>query len=659
MNKVLTLYDKSAWVINTTWRIWGNRGDKLSLFGIRNIGDLNLESHPVYSINEDSTNAKTPFTPFSVSEADLNLYLDKFMVTLNDISETTTDAINQRVFGSTENDDIKLNIYRTLKAIYDKWIGGVGSLNQVIFQGGTGRLDNDKKFAISRGRNEPALIDSYRFVTRSFEDIGDKFYINLTRMRDLMVGDKASESVYSIITRLLSDNNFDFIALPSYVDYNKVEEVESIFRPYTYAESANLASVGPSFVCVYVGQGSTKLDFDDDGDSEYPHPNDGFDFSETGPMPKDFDVRPNQFEDMGVAFKVNYGHQNQNIFKDLNLDQSEFTETAESLKIIDEIAKGPSSGNKTYIGQNLYNVWSVRSYKAGIEMLGDAMIQPMMYFQLDNIPMFHGGYLITRVKHKIVPNNMVTTFSGVRTKYTATPLITAYDFYMSMVESIDTSSAGTGPVNLPKSVPPIIETIIENGGMPSNIVQGNIKMSALGKVSGINNVVPKSNNLLLSEAIAPLSEMLNEWVKWMKSVGFSGSKDNKEIFANITSMYRTNEDQIRIRKEYPKSASAGVSNHQWGIALDFQFYKKNGDLIPNKPNIFVAPNGFGKSSFTTAFKVLNKNKINLTEKEDFYKNDDKNNSRAEIKIIVEDASGRDNELIATNTKNEINKRVKN
>ena len=38
------------------------------------------------------------------------------------------------------------------------------------------------------------------------------------------------------------------------------------------------------------------------------------------------------------------------------------------------------------------------------------------------------------------------------------------------------------------------------------------------------------------------------------------------------------------------------------------------DLVPNKPNILVAPNGFGKSSFAVAFDSLRSNKIELDEK---------------------------------------------
>jgi len=43
------------------------------------------------------------------------------------------------------------------------------------------------------------------------------------------------------------------------------------------------------------------------------------------------------------------------------------------------------------------------------------------------------------------------------------------------------------------------------------------------------------------------------------------------------------------------------------------------DLVPNRPNILVAPNGFGKSSFAIGFDSLKSNKIELDEKHYFNK----------------------------------------
>jgi hypothetical protein len=87
-------------------------------------------------------------------------------------------------------------------------------------------------------------------------------------------------------------------------------------------------------------------------------------------------------------------------------------------------------------------------------MMGNAMIQPMMYFQLNNIPMFHGAYMITHVKHSIKPNFMSTNFTGVRIRQVETPLISVKDLFMSLIDSLANSSVtdnsgsfGTTPIN--------------------------------------------------------------------------------------------------------------------------------------------------------------------------------------------------------------------
>lgn len=55
------------------------------------------------------------------------------------------------------------------------------------------------------------------------------------------------------------------------------------------------------------------------------------------------------------------------------------------------------------------------------------------------------------------------------------------------------------------------------------------------------------------------------------------------------------------------------------------------DLNPNKPNILVAPNGFGKSSFALAFDRLKRDKLELGDKEYFNK-DTANRPKLKIKL---------------------------
>lgn len=495
--------------------------------------------------------------------------------------------IEQQIFGSSDENVIKLLLYTTCKNIHDKWLAGVKDPKNLIFQCGDGsRNVTDLALSEKYGNPTPRLIDSFRFVSRSFKDIGDSLYINPIPVNDYLI--KAPNTcAYDAISDLLNANKFTFDALPTFINYRDVENVEAIFTPMAnYEEAVSQATCGPTFVCVYAGQTSKHLDFKN---SEYE--NDSFDFnclnSSVSPSaPDDFTEDIGGSDDPIAVFMVRYGQQNQNIFKDINLDQSEFSETDESLQIQDEISQKGSPTNRSLAGQNLYNVYSVRSYSAEVEMMGNPMIQPMMYFQLDNIPMFHGAYMVTRVKHSIKPNTMSTNFTGTRIRYAETPLITAMDLFMSLVDSTDTSAAGTGGVGGASSgnFPPIVRTIVENGGLNGNVEHGNIKTKAVPKIDGIDNskLNDKAENKLLEEAVDPLVKMLTDWVAWMKANGFTGSGG---YYAGITSIFRDYNKQVAIKAEYKGGAATpGTSPHGWAMAFDVQFMRKDGSKIKNTKN---------------------------------------------------------------------------
>lgn len=72
----------------------------------------------------------------------------------------------------------------------------------------------------------------------------------------------------------------------------------------------------------------------------------------------------------------------------------------------------------------------------------------------------------------------------------------------------------------------------------------------------------------------------------------------------------------------------------------------NLDILPNKPSILVAPNGYGKSSFAIAFDSLKSNKIELTE-QNFHNKKEEN--RPLLSILLEDGT----QLFANDTQNSI------
>lgn len=74
------------------------------------------------------------------------------------------------------------------------------------------------------------------------------------------------------------------------------------------------------------------------------------------------------------------------------------------------------------------------------------------------------------------------------------------------------------------------------------------------------------------------------------------------------------------------------------------------ELHANFPNLFIAPNGFGKSTIAITFEALKPNKIELY-KEDFHEGREENKPVVKIEIVGDNEAT----LIADSTKNEISK----
>lgn len=367
----------------------------------------------------------------------LNGVADEYKKLYNDFKKGTTndDVTKNEIFHSTNNTDILLNVYRYLSALSNKWIGEYTTDASLFFPCSTQITDTDKAIVTGETRTRIRLIDTFRFVDKAFNNIGDDFIINPRIMASMLSGNY-NQSFFDYVNRILADNNFNFIPLPAFVNFNDGKSVEEIFKPLSYKDAVNAGTVGPTFVCVYVGQLSSHLDlgnlseYDDDGLNLRP---DGI------RKDKSFNTTPNlsKGEMYAPVFEVNYAQQNQSYFKDIRLDQSEFTETEESLTIIDDLSKSADKNKGAYMGQNLFNIYQNRSYSAEVEAMGMPLIQPMMYFQLNNIPMFRGAYLIISTEHHIKPNYMETKFKGVRIKDVATPLYKSAFEIMDFLGDVD------------------------------------------------------------------------------------------------------------------------------------------------------------------------------------------------------------------------------
>ena len=339
-----------------------------------------------------------------VLDTDLDTYVNNF---LNNF-ETGESTQNSNVSSNEDSkkdkeikDGLKLQLYNYFKNINDKWIS-----------------DTKKGFNICGGKNKN-LIDYFKFIDRGWNNIGDKAVFDLKSFINL--GTDLDVSIYLFISKILRDSNFLFQILPNYINYRKTDEVSQIFRPQTTLED-NIAS-GPIFCCIYAGGNSQVLDIGER--NNYYFKNDGISFV-NGVIPKDLEKNNVSEIDENfslVAFRVAFGSQNQSIFKSVSLNQQEHKETAEYFKVLSDTIDKRGATQRSYQGTNLLKLFKTRSYQCTVESMGCMNIQPLMYFDLQNVPFFNGAYLITNVTHQISPNNMSTTFNGLRQSKFVTPVI--------------------------------------------------------------------------------------------------------------------------------------------------------------------------------------------------------------------------------------------
>jgi hypothetical protein len=223
----------------------------------------------------------------------------------------------------------------------------------------------------------------------------------------------------------LSKNNFIFFALPSYINFYGIqtavrtpgslldpEIANSAFGTYLTVDYQNSK---PKFLCMYVDKPSEHLDLKENQSVRFK--TDTFDLRRgvNNPILENQENKTDwAFSNKVVGFNLDFGIRNQNMFQSISLNQNQFKNTAESFQVLVNLGNQASGDKVAQQSQSLYNVYRSRSYTCEVVSLGNAMIQPTMYFNLRHVPMFTGPYLITNVSHSINENGFNTQFTGVR-----------------------------------------------------------------------------------------------------------------------------------------------------------------------------------------------------------------------------------------------------
>jgi hypothetical protein len=333
--------------------------------------------------------------------------LQNSLPNVNSVAEGQVDS-------DLEGPATKVDLWESFKSLNDKWISGNDFSNKTFFE-------------------DVLLLD------RASRNIGDKVLVDIYKLKNLLANINPKLDMMTMVESILVENHFVVMNIPSYVNFYNVQD--AVKNPKPRAEgslefantlfgthmSVDYRDSSSKLVCFYGGKPSEILDIKNNVD--YRYRNDVFDLRRASDNPLVEDLKNKNDWDKSnkvVGFNVDMGPQNQGVFTNFSVSQGSGVATAESLQVLNQMANQAGNRGGATQSLSLYNVYKNRSYNCNVQMLGNAMIQPTMYFNLRYVPMFSGPYMILEVTHNISPGVFETSFTGIRQPVAALPKIDNY-----------------------------------------------------------------------------------------------------------------------------------------------------------------------------------------------------------------------------------------
>ncbi len=276
-------------------------------------------------------------------------------------------------------------------------------------------------------------------LDRASRNIGEKILVDIYKLRKTITEISVTGSFIGVVQKILMDNNFVTMYVPGYVNFYNVQTATKTPKPRLDSISDFANNMFGTFMNVdyresstkmvnfYAGKPSEFVDIKDNAD--YLMDDDSFSITRGSNNPlAETQLNKNDHDKSNkvAGFNVDIGPQNQSIFYGFNVNQDNHQNTAEALEVINQMANQTNGKQAQTQNISLYNLYKSRSYTCNLVMLGNAMIQPTMYFNLRHVPMFHGPYMILKVTHTITPGNFETVVSGVRQPIASLPKIDEY-----------------------------------------------------------------------------------------------------------------------------------------------------------------------------------------------------------------------------------------
>ena len=331
-------------------------------------------------------------------------FIKKLKIKLGVSSENS-----EKIDSVIEGDQSKVELYDMFKAINDKWIAS-------------------NNYGESSEISDSPLFRDYLFLDRGSRNVGD-ILVDINKVNTYLKGSNMKANVYTIIGSIIKDHNFVSFMMPAYINFYGKQTPSGGGNDDTYVQLSNtqfannlfgtfdtvdFQSSQPKMLNIYVDKPSQQTN---NTSKLNGYPDDGLDITNCAGNPivvSEERKRNYSLENKVVGFVVDFSLQNQGVFKRISVGQDLGKATSESLQAEYNLTQS-SAGIKTSTQSvSLYNIYKTRSYNASVEMLGNVMIQPSMYFVLRNIPLFTGSYFITEVNHSIGLEDFSTSVTGTR-----------------------------------------------------------------------------------------------------------------------------------------------------------------------------------------------------------------------------------------------------
>lgn len=512
-----------------------------------------------------SNSSVTTSDTITISNSAISSYLGGFISAANDILENGTVSLgDDNILVSEEtykNRDLSLAIYYYLKNLWDKWLV----------------VADDDEFDVNN-----FFKKNFIFVDSFYKNVYHLLCINCEKLLNIWNGLVDSGSIFHFMSRICSEHGCIFLPVPDYVGFNgetqqhDIEMMEDLFRPLPYnamdAPSNNnkfviMYSHSPSKTCSN-GNGYKIDSYDIWSHANYKEGGHITDIagklfrSTTNP---DFDRLNDNATREGYnvpSFGISFGRQNNHIFKNLSVTMDNPVMTEQSIKSQMLIAqKGSSSAHSIcFIGQDTFNVFSNYSYSVTVEMMGNAQICPLMYFQLFNIPMWRGTYMIYKVVHNMTPGNMTTTITGMKMSKFAQPFNSSFLTLLNFFgDDEDTDSLSNNCDDDSGNYPSYDGVYGQSGMFTGKTREEKRKLYHIetDMTSSQVNSAGLIQNVTFNQTGGTKTLPMNKYI----------AEDFKKICDEILALGWFNLDVANCYRK-KNSVSDGISRHCWGIAVD-------------------------------------------------------------------------------------------